>query len=100
MSKKVEGFIYGYYTIYFKDGTSESVRLPVDATAWEEIEHGYGADADGNRGIDFTFYEDVEVEEEAVHDSIHQYIGLSLDWDTIATFVVDSVDEDSFQKYE
>lgn len=100
MGKKVEGFVYVRFSIYLKDDTITELELPVDARAQLEVEHNYGADADGNRGRDVYSYEDVEVEEDDIYDAIHRYIDVSLDWDNIVTFTVDSVEETSFQENE
>lgn len=51
------------HTIYLDDNDGNEIECEVTCEVTSYLEHGYGADADGNRGQDTWFVEDWKVTE-------------------------------------
>jgi len=95
----VTGKVKVNYEILYDDGTTDVFSTTTKATAYKSVDPAYGADADGNRGISLTWYEDIEVDMEQIKKDIDEYF-----YDTVSEggklprFKNYSVDEESFEE--
>ncbi len=92
--ERVNGSIFVSFNILFEDDSEDFVQLSVPATAIKEIDHNYGADADGNRGREMVSYDDVEVYDGDIVNAILSYIA-SEDLE-VANYTIYSIDDESF----
>ena len=95
-TKQVEGTVDVTYMIYFINGDTDSVTVTVSATANRTLEHNYGADADGNRGIDIFEYDDITIDEEEAERDVWEYIAEQRKTSDVIQISKDSIDESSF----
>lgn len=89
----VSGVVTAEFEITFEDGTVENQVLDISARAIRYIDKNYGADADGNRGIEMVFYEDVSFDEETAETEFAEYIR---DYEFVASFRIIDIREETF----
>ena len=96
--ERVSGSIFLSYNILFEDDSEDFVQLSVPVTAIKEVDHNYGADADGNRGREMVSYEDVEVYNGDIADVIRDYISSHEFESEVVNYMVYSIDDESFEE--